>query len=277
MAQGNGSSFSSEWETFFTEVARVVASANNQRGLANEEFSEYVVEQLEMIIISVSTLNSYLGSHLPSSELGSEIAISNMCEELSSLLECLRCILSEWEEYLNHPFSCGNYSYSAPTRASSGPGRPRFDISEQQLMYLHSMGFTWVEIANLLGVSRMTIFRRRREFGQVERVGDNIDDGELELVVRQIRRSSPSLGQTMVWGTLRSMGYRVTRERVREAIRITDPINNALRWREVSARRTYSVPGPNSLWHIGKVKHTYCVTFTCAFGSYFWLSFDMYA
>ena len=91
--QGNGSSFSSEWETFFTEVARVVASANNQRGLANEEFSQYVVEQLEMIIISVSTLNSYLGSHLPSSELGSEIAISNMCEELSSLLECLRCIL----------------------------------------------------------------------------------------------------------------------------------------------------------------------------------------
>ena len=85
MAQGNDSSFSSEWETFFTEVARVVASANNQRGLANEEFSEYVVEQLEMIIISVSTLNSYLGSHLPSSELGSEIAISNMCEELSSL------------------------------------------------------------------------------------------------------------------------------------------------------------------------------------------------
>ena len=205
MAQGNDSSFSSEWETFFTEVARVVASANNQRGLANEEFSEYVVEQLEMIIISVSTLNSYLGSHLPSSELGSEIAISNMREELSSLLECLRCILSEWEEYLNHPFSSGNYSYRAPTRASSGPGRPRFDISEQQLMYLHSMGFTWIEIANLLGVSRMTIFRRRREFGQVESVGDNIDDGELELVVRQIRRSSPSLandglGYTAIYG-----------------------------------------------------------------------------
>ena len=89
-------------------------SANNQSGLANEELSEYVVEQLEMIIITVSTLKSYLGSHLPSSELGSEIALSNMCEELSSLLECLRRILSEWEEYLNHPF---NYSYSAPTRA----------------------------------------------------------------------------------------------------------------------------------------------------------------
>ena len=93
----------------------------------------------------------------------------------------------------------------------------------------------------------MTIFRRRREFGQVESVGDTIDDDELELVVRQIRRSSPSLGQTMVWDTPRSMRYRVTRERVREAIRTTDPINNAMRWREVSARRTYCVPGPTSL------------------------------
>ena len=51
-------------------------------------------------------------------------------------------------------------------------------------MYLHSMGFTWVEIANLLGVSRMTIVRRRREFGQVE--SETIDDDELELVVQQI-------------------------------------------------------------------------------------------
>ena len=53
-------------------------------------------------------------------------------------------------------------------------------------MYRHSMGFTWVEIANLLGVTRMTIFCRLREFGQVESVGDTIDDDELELVVQQI-------------------------------------------------------------------------------------------
>ena len=43
---------------------------------------------------------------------------------------------------------------------------------------------------------------RRREFGHIESVGDNIDDGELKLVVQQIQRSSPSLGQTMVWDTL---------------------------------------------------------------------------
>lgn len=61
MAQSDDSSFFSEWETFFTEVTRIVAI--NHRGLANEEFNEYVVEQLEMIIISVSTLKGYMGSH----------------------------------------------------------------------------------------------------------------------------------------------------------------------------------------------------------------------
>ena len=36
-------------------------------------------------------------------------------------------------------------------------------------------------------------------------------------------------------------------------MRVTDPINTALRWRgNLSNRRPYSVPGPNSLWHIGE-------------------------
>lgn len=49
------------------------------------------------------------------------------------------------------------------------------------------------------------------------------------------------------------MGYIVTRQRVRRAIRSTDPMSVALRWRGgLVYRRTYSVPGPNSLWHIGK-------------------------
>ena len=50
---------------------------------------------------------------------------------------------------------------------------------------------------------------------------------------------------------LGSLGFKVTRARVREAMRASDPINTALRWREITPRQPYSVPGPNSLWHIG--------------------------
>ena len=50
--------FSSEWETFFTELARVVASANNQRGLANEDFSEYVTAGNDHhVIITINNMN----------------------------------------------------------------------------------------------------------------------------------------------------------------------------------------------------------------------------
>ena len=82
----------------------------------------------------------------------------------------------------------------------------------------------------------------------VEMTGGRISDHELDQTVRQI---TPALGQTMVWARLRSLGYRVTRARVCESICSTDPIHTALRWREMTPCRPYSVPGPNSLWHIG--------------------------
>ena len=51
-------------------------------------------------------------------------------------------------------------AYRAPISVPrNGPGRPRFDISKEQLEYLSSLSFKWNEIAVLLGVSRMTIYR----------------------------------------------------------------------------------------------------------------------
>ena len=64
----------------------------------------------------------------------------------------------------------------------------------------------------------------------------------------------PALGQTMVWGRLRSMVFFVTRERVRRAFHDIDPVHTALWWRcELVHRHPYSVLGPNSLWHIGEL------------------------
>ena len=81
----------------------------------------------------------------------------------------------------------------------------------------------------------------------------NITDEELAVILRQMRRENPALGERMVMGRLRSMGFRLTRSRVRDCIRATDPIQTALRWRgQLVCRQPYSVPGPNSLWHIGK-------------------------
>ena len=145
-------------------------------------------------------------------------------------------------------------SYSAPAEHVSRRGRPRFTIAREQLLYLRSLCFTWTDIALLLDVSRMTIFRRRQEFGMLDDATNVINDTQLRLLLSDLRKSSPHLGEVMVMGHLRSLGYNVPRARVRNAIRATDPINTALRWQgTVTSRRPYSVPGPNSLWHIGKL------------------------
>lgn len=113
------------------------------------------------------------------------------------------------------------------------------------------MSFSWVQISEMLGVSYMTVYRRRREYGMSGTPNATLTDAELLLLVRRMQRESPALGQTMVWGRLRSMGFSVTRERVRRTLRNIDPLHSALRWRgELVRRHPYSVPGPNSLWHI---------------------------
>lgn len=68
-----------------------------------------------------------------------------------------------------------------------------------------------------------------------------------------MRSEFPEMGEVMVLGRLQSLGYKVTRDRVRRAIHESDPINTALRAiTGPLVRRVYNVPGPNSLWHVGK-------------------------
>ena len=51
-----------------------------------------------------------------------------------------------------------------------------------------------------------------------------LTDSELQSVIMQLQSDMPALGQTMVWEWLGSMGFSITRERVRNAIRAIDPI-----------------------------------------------------
>lgn len=81
-----------------------------------------------------------------------------------------------------------------------------------------------------------------------------ISDDDLKDCVRDIRQHQPFCGVSMVWGNLRARGIKVTRERVRHTLRSVDPLGSMLRSLPGAIRRqSYSVPGPNSLWHIGKL------------------------
>lgn len=202
--------------------------------------------------------------------------VSEAGEDASDLAECLSNlhnlsgVLNElfelWEQYeetLESVAYGGHVSYSVAVEQTSRRGRPRFLVSADQLEHLRALSFSWTYISSLLGVSRMTVYRRRAECGLVEEQRDVLSDTELDGVISNLRRDMPYSGQTVIMGYLRSMGYYATRIRVRESIRRTDPLNTPQRWGgDMHQRRPYSVPGPNSLWHLGKLTEEHCATIT---------------
>ena len=167
----------------------------------------------------------------PPSVTDSEIGVvTQFSVQLVERLECLKELYVKWQRYTDERAGHDQGSYSAPLSVSSGRGRPKFVITQQQLHYLCSISFSWSQIAKLSGVSYMTVYRRCQEFGMPRSNGVHITDNELRVILHQLRQDLPSLGQTMVWGRLRSMGFHVTRERIRQAMRETDAIHTALRW-----------------------------------------------
>lgn len=79
----------------------------------------------------------------------------------------------------------------------------------------------------------------------------DLSDDDLTSLIGEFRHNDPYVGESMAAGLLRARGYRVTRERIRNALRLNDPLSAVLRWPGITKRRVYSVAGPNSLWHVG--------------------------
>ena len=75
-----------------------------------------------------------------------------------------------------------------------------------------------------------------------------ITDSELDNVVSQCLQSFPNAGEAMLRGHLQSSNIHIQRRRLRESVqRVTGSQNPP---HPAVVRRTYSVPGPNSLWHV---------------------------
>ena len=133
----------------------------------------------------------------------------------------------------------------------SGPGRPFFEISSQQLETLLELGFTTIAMANILGVSRSTVARRMRGFGlSASMKYCCISDDVLDDVVCCISKQYPGCGHKMMQGHLRAQGIVVQQVRMREALCRTDPEGVEMRKCMRIQRRKYNISFPLELWHI---------------------------
>ena len=149
-----------------------------------------------------------------------------------------------------------NYVHREPFRCdlvlSGQTGRPRFNITEQQIIVLRErLGFRWTDIASILNVSTRTLNRRRREngmaVGQMESFSQISNDG-LDNLIKDILTVTPQSGLGLIRGALRSRGLLVQRHRVISALQRLDPVTSALRMSRMIIRRKYNVPCPNALW-----------------------------
>ncbi|KXJ07772.1 hypothetical protein AC249_AIPGENE21923 [Exaiptasia diaphana] len=110
-------------------------------------------------------------------------------------------------------------------------GRPKFDISMEQLQYLVNWDLSSRDIANALGVSQSTIKRRLREYGiSVRGQTSEITDANVDAAAREIQSQFPNAGYRRVHSQLLVQGIRISQLRLRESLERTDPDGIAMRW-----------------------------------------------
>jgi len=126
------------WQAFFQEVVSLVTAGERHYGVCNANYSDYMIERFELSIQSCETIVNGLSTVLSNAER----AVTEYKEYIDQLIELLRILLDQWKEYrtlldsnLHHT------SYRAPIQCTSGRGRPKFDIDQEQLEYLASLSF----------------------------------------------------------------------------------------------------------------------------------------
>ncbi|XP_051805333.1 uncharacterized protein LOC127534365 isoform X3 [Acanthochromis polyacanthus] len=144
--------------------------------------------------------------------------------------------------------------HNAVVQFEQGPsGRLRMVISPDYLSKLLELNLSVPCIARLLGMSRRTVYRRMAESDlSVRALYSSMTDEELDQCVREIKSRQPNSGYRMMKALLQARGLRVQYDRVRASMHRVDTTGVISRMLHVGciARRTYSVPGPQSLMHI---------------------------
>uniref|UniRef100_A0A667ZKG8 Integrase core domain-containing protein n=1 Tax=Myripristis murdjan TaxID=586833 RepID=A0A667ZKG8_9TELE len=123
-----------------------------------------------------------------------------------------------------------------------GPGRLAFDIPTAVLEHQVLSGIPACQIAAMFGVSTKTIRRKRDLYSAV-------NDEELDHIITEPHRRHPNTSYKLMHGHLKARGVF---SRLQESLCRVDAEGVYMRRLRlcVLRRRQYSVPGPNSLWHI---------------------------
>lgn len=191
---------------------------------------------------------------------------------VSSVLAMIRALRDAEGASLDPPIE--NPQALGTRTHTEGPGRPRVDISREDLALLSSGRSRLTDIAVIYDCSARTIRRRLLDYGladpgpsvyedlaqqdggtlRIYRPGhasnlSSLTNPELDQIMLSIYYQFPSFGRRMIDGYLLELGQRVPRARIEQSYRrVIGPPTRTFAPRRL-VRREYNVPGPNSLWH----------------------------
>lgn len=133
-----------------------------------------------------------------------------MCVQVFSVEAEIFALLSEAKCLIGSELQAPDQSFQSDKVFTGGRGRPRYNITRQQLEYFKHYGFNAVEMADLLGVSEATLLRRLQESDlPLSESFTAMSDEELDEVVKDIKKDFCQSGYRMVLDVLRSRGYRI--------------------------------------------------------------------
>ncbi|KAL1276871.1 hypothetical protein QQF64_023544 [Cirrhinus molitorella] len=130
---------------------------------------------------------------------------------LETLYRTLRQITHPLE--IGRPAGDGLRAFPPLTSITGHRGRPRYDISYEQLCHCLGLGFNWQRITSLLGIDRRTLFQHRQRLGSRPLESAELSNYELNTLVREILQRTPNAGETYILGSLRSRSIRIQRWR----------------------------------------------------------------
>lgn len=227
-------------EVYFDEMCNLVSRVEER----SKENSEILVHLFGLVEAALESLHQLEQSERVPKELSREL--------IQNFIIFSQEITRDLAKPLRDPRVAIFTNFSNVKQSSvAGPGRPKFKIPEEQLVYFRNLGYTWTDISSMLLISRWTVARRVKEYGIEHVTGfSNITDDELDNKIRQLQvLHGKVMGRSLILGHLSAQGLRVQVSRVRKALVRLDPGTSRIRWACLVKRRKYSVPAPNSLWH----------------------------
>ena len=129
----------------------LVGELSRHEGHGNENYTVFAIDHIEMCIVNLSSFIHHLEVATVSDE--DQGTIRRYLSLLSDWKELMIIILRQWKSYHDnyHIGGRGSSSYSTSVTHTQR-GRLRFQITRQLIECQRSIYFTWVQIAQIIGV-----------------------------------------------------------------------------------------------------------------------------